>query len=295
MVRAGGPKRYGPTGTVCAAHLPDFLGLGALKAGTSYLDAMLRDHPATWLPPAVKEVEFFNRHYDRGPEWYEQQFRGADGRACGEVSPQYLFDGRVAGRIRDLVPDARLIVSVRNPVHRAYSQYKHWVQETAYRGSFEDFLREHPGAVERGRYLSLLRPYLDQFPREQILVIVFEDLVSRPADTIGAVYRFIGVDPGHRPAGAEQAVNVSGSPRFHRSYVATKRVSRWLQDRGGAGVIAAGKRLGVNRVFRSTDGAPDFAPLLPAAERSLADAYADDVVALSAFLGRDLGPLWSTT
>jgi len=256
---------------------------------------MLRDHPATWLPPAVKEVEFFNRHYDRGREWYERQFRGADGRACGEVSPQYLFDGRVAGRVRDLVPDARLIVAVRNPVQRAYSQYKHWVQETAYRGSFEDFLREHPGAVERGRYLSLLRPYLDHFPRDQILVIVFEDLVSRPADTMEAVYRFIGVDPGHRPARADQAVNVSASPRFHRSYVASKRVSRWLQDRGAAGVVAAGRRLGANRVFRSTDRVPDFAPLLPATERSLADAYGEDVVALSAFLGRDLGSLWSTT
>jgi len=255
---------------------------------------MLRDHPQTWLP-AMKEVEFFNRHYDRGPEWYEEQFRGGVGRISGEVSPQYLFDGRAAGRIRDLIPDARLIVSVRDPVQRAYSQYKHWVQETAYRGAFEDFLVDHPGAVERGRYLALLQPYLDLFPREQILVIVFEDLVDRPTVTMQAVYGFVGVDPAHRPAGADQAVYVSASPRFHRSYVATKRVSRWLGDRGGAGIIAAGKRVGVNRLLRTTAAAPGFAPLMPATARSLADGYADEVDALSAFLGRDLASLWATT
>jgi len=255
---------------------------------------MLRDHPGTWLPPAVKEVEYFTRHYDRGPGWYGQHFRGGEGLVCGEVSPQYLFDDRAAGRIRDLVPDARLVVSVRDPVQRAYSQYKHWVQETAYQGSFERFVVDHPGAVARGRYLHLLRPYLDRFPRAQILVIVFEDLVGRPTETMQAVYRFIGVDAGHRPAGCGEAVNASGSPRFHRSYVAAKRMSRWLQDRGGTTVIAAGKRAGITRVFRPADASPDFAPLLPATARSLADTYADDIAALSAFMGRDLHQLWST-
>ncbi|MGI8777099.1 MAG: sulfotransferase family protein [Acidimicrobiales bacterium] len=289
--------------------LPDFLGIGALKAGTSYLDAMLRGHPEVGLPPAVKEVEFFNRHFDRGSEWYTRQFRGAEDRVRGEISPQYLFDARAAGRIRDLVPDVRLIVSVRNPVERAYSQYKHWAQETAYRGSFEDFLTDHPGAVARGRYLPQLRPYLDRFSREQILVIVFEELVGRP-DTMAAVYRFIGADPQYReepsgqkgrsspppqPPRAAQAVNVSAPPRFHGSYVASKRVSRWIQDRGGTRIIAAAKRAGIDRVFGSKGEGPAFAPLLPDTARRLADTYAGDVDALSRFLGRDLGPMWSTT
>ncbi len=274
--------------------LPDFLGIGALKAGTSYLDAMLRGHPEVGLPPAVKEVEFFNRHFDRGPEWYGRQFRGAEGLVRGEISPQYLFDARAAGRIRDLVPDVRLVVSVRDPVERAYSQYKHWAQETAYRGSFEDFLTDHPGAVARGRYLPQLRPYLDRFSREQILVIVFEELVGQPGTTMAGVYRFIGVDPLYRPARADQAVNVSAPPRFHGSYVASKRVSRWVQDRGGTRIIAAAKRAGIDRVFGSKGEGAAFAPLLPATARRLADTYAGDNDALSRFLGRDLRSMWST-
>ena len=69
-------------------RLPDFLAIGALKAGTTYLDSMLRDHPDLCLPATVKEVEFFTRHYDRGPAWYARRFAGCGSGRAGEVSPQ---------------------------------------------------------------------------------------------------------------------------------------------------------------------------------------------------------------
>jgi hypothetical protein len=273
--------------------LPDFLGIGALKAGTTYIDAMLRSHPEVCLPNGVKEVEFFTRHFHRGAGWYRQQFRGCAGRVTGEVSPQYLFDPEAAGRIHDLIPEARLIVSVRDPVQRAYSQYKHWVQETAYRRSFDQFLTEHPGAVDRGRYSRSLGPYLDWFGRDQLLVVVFEDLVDQPVVAMQAVYRFLGVDVGHVPDAAEEAVYVSASPRFHHGYVTAKRVSRRLQRWGLSGVVANTKRVGLEKVFRPNGTSPPFAPLLPETARRLADLYAEDVAALSALVDRDLAALWS--
>jgi len=273
--------------------LPDFLGIGALKAGTTYLDAMLRSHPETCMPAGLKEVEFFNRHYERGPQWYEQKFRGCGGRVRGEVSPQYLFDAGAAARIAALLPAARLVLTVRDPVERAYSQYKHWVQETAYRGSFDSFLVDHPGAVERGRYFALLRPYLDCFARDQVLIVVFDDLVQRPVPTMQEVYGFVGVDPRHVPPAADEAMNVSGSPRFHGAYVAAKRVSRWLHDKGGSSIVAATKVAGVARVFRPRQGAGGVAPP-PDSARRLAETYADDVAALSGLVDRDLAGLWWT-
>jgi len=285
-----------PSGAAASQRidLPDFLGIGALKAGTTYLDAMLRSHPEVCMPAGLKEVEFFNRHYDRGAPWYSQKFRGCEGRTKGEISPQYLFDPRASSRIFGLIPRARLIVSVRDPVQRAYSQYKHWVQETAYRKSFDEFLEEHPATVERGRYFALLRPYLDCFPRDQILIVVFDDLVNQPVQTMQEVYDFVGVDAGHVPSAADEAVNVSGSPRFHGAYVAAKKVSRWLHDRGGSSVVAATKTLGIGRLFRPRNGAPVAAPS-PESSRRLAEAYSDDVAALSTLLDRDLTRLWSPT
>ncbi len=274
--------------------LPDFLGIGALKAGTTYLDAMLRSHPETCMPVGLKEVEFFNRHYDRGPGWYEQKFRGCAGGVRGEVSPQYLFDARAAARIAALLPAARLIVTVRDPVQRAFSQYKHWVQETAYQGSFDTFLADHPGAVERGRYFALLAPYLECFPPDQVMIVVFDDLVHQPVPTMQEVYGFVGVDPRHVPPATDEALNVSGSPRFHGAYVAAKRVSRWLHDKGGSSIVAATKVAGVGRLFRprASIGA-GAAP--PDSALRLTEAYADDVAALSELLDRDLAGLWWTT
>ena len=277
-----------------STHLPDFVGIGALKAGTSYLDAMLRSHPQTCMPAAVTEVEFFSRHHERGPAWYEAQFCRCGAPVRGEVSPQYLFDEACPERIADLLPHARLILSVRDPVLRAYSQYKHWVQEMAFTGSFEDYLCEHPGAVERGMYFRLLSRYLRRFGREQLLVVVFEDMVTHPRQVLAQVYAFVGVDPAFVPADVDAPVNRSGVPRFHRAYVRSKEVSRWMQDRGGGKLVAVAKRSGVGRRLQTTSPGPaSFAPLPPSAASDLALTYADDVASLSDFLGRDLSTVWS--
>jgi hypothetical protein len=274
-------------------QLPSFVGIGALKAGTSYLDAMLRSHPQTCMPTSVKEVEYFNRHHGRGPGWYEAQFCRCSALARGEVSPQYLFDPACPDRIADLLPGAQLVVSVRDPVQRAYSQYKHWVQETAYEGSFDDFLSDHPGAVGRGMYFELLSRYLDRFPREQLLVVVFEDMVKNPTDVLSEVYEFVGVDPSHVPAEVEAPVNASGVPRFHGAYVRAKEVSSWMRDRRGGRLVALAKRTGVGRLLQSpAPDPPSFPPLPVATAGELARTYADDVASLSGFLGRDLSAVW---
>jgi Sulfotransferase domain len=271
-------------------RLPDFLGLGALKGGTTYLDGLLRSHPELGLPAAVKEVEFFSRHYERGPDWYASFFAGCTSRRAGEISPQYLAYGPCPARIHSLLPEALLLVSLRDPVQRAYSQYKHWVQGTGYGGGFDRFLDDHPGAIERGRYFAHLSRYLDLFPSERLHVVVFEDLVSRPAEVMQGVFGFLGVDDGHVPP-ALPAANVSMRPRFHRPYVQAKRASRWLRSRGGGRLVDWAKRAGAVQMFGTADG---FDPLSPTAAARLRDAYRDDVARLSELLGRDLLATWTS-
>ncbi|MEN3314762.1 MAG: hypothetical protein V7605_996 [Acidimicrobiaceae bacterium] len=274
-------------------RLPDFLGIGALKAGTSYLETMLRSHPETCMPAAGTELEFFNRHYQRGPAWYAAQFCRCEAPVRGEVSPPYLFDPASPQRIADLLPEVRLLVSVRDPVQRAYSQYKHWVQVTAYPGSFDDFISDHPGAVERGMYFELVSRYLERFRREQLLVVVFEDMVRCPAEVLPQVYAFVGVDPSYVAEAADDAVNASGVPRFHRAYVRAQEVSHMLSDHGAGKLVALAKRTGVARLLKSSTSAPPpFTPLSPATAADLARTYAGDVASLSELLGRDLAAVW---
>ena len=196
--------------------LPDFLVIGAQKAGTTALYAYLRWHPGI-TGPSWKEVSFFDRHWWRGERWYRGHFpvRPA-GRLVGEASPSYLFHPLAPERARALVPDVRLVALLRDPVARAYSHYQHEVALGREPLSFEDALAAEEsrtrGEVERiladprafsrawwdhtyaarGRYAEQLERWLDVFPRERLLVIRSEDLGERPAETYASILDFLG-------------------------------------------------------------------------------------------------------
>ncbi len=199
--------------------LPDFLVIGAQKAGTTALYAYLRWHPGI-TGPSWKEVSYFDRHWWRGPAWYRGQFPvGAGDQLVGEASPSYLFHPLAPGRARSLLPGVKLIALVRNPVDRAYSQYQHEVALGREALSFEEALAAEDertrGEVERlltdprafshawwdhtyaarGRYAEQLERWLAAFPREQLLVVATEELGERPAETYGSILAFLGAAP----------------------------------------------------------------------------------------------------
>ena len=106
-------------------RLPDFLGIGVQKGGTTYLHALLQQHPQVFLA-TPKEQHFFSLHWDRGVSVYASRFAAAEPRQrCGEVTPYYLFHPLAPQRIQALLPAVRLIVLLRDPVERLLSQYFH--------------------------------------------------------------------------------------------------------------------------------------------------------------------------
>jgi Sulfotransferase domain len=201
--------------------LPDFLVLGAQKAGTTALYEYLRRHPQI-TGPSWKEVSFFDRHWARGESWYRGNFPNrarTRGKLTGEASPSYVFHPLAPRRVQELVPDARLIVLVRNPVDRALSQYNHEVALGREPLPFEEALdaeEERLRGVEermeadpryfscewwshtykaRGRYAEQLVRWLAVFPREQLLVLPSDDLGSDPARAHAQVLEFLGAPP----------------------------------------------------------------------------------------------------
>jgi hypothetical protein len=208
--------------------LPNFLILGAQKAGTTALYAYLRAHPAVLGPP-WKEVSFFDRHFWRGDAWYRGNFpsrlrlRRARARTgveplVGEASPSYLFHPLAPERVAGLVPEAHLIALVRNPVDRALSHYQHEVALGREPLPFEQALEREDermaGELElmlepryfshawwnftylsRGRYAEQLERWLEFFPRGRLLVVPSDDLLDRPDETYGRVLEFLGAPP----------------------------------------------------------------------------------------------------
>ena len=106
-------------------RLPDFLGLGVQKGGTTSLHCLLEQHPQVFLP-SVKEVHYFSLNFASGEAWYRSQFASAEPeQRCGEITPYYLFHPQAAARVREALPQAKLIVLLRDPVERTLSQYFH--------------------------------------------------------------------------------------------------------------------------------------------------------------------------
>ena len=205
--------------------LPDFLVIGAPKAGTTALHAALSRHPELYMSP-VKEPKFFltdgppptrggpgdvqtYREHVWRREDYEALFDGAsEGALRGESTPFYLYDRDAQRRIRDLVPHARLIVILRDPIERAHSNWTHlWSAGLepigdVVRACAEEDDRIAAGwapfwhYVRLGRYGEQLADLYTLFSRDQVLVFRYRDLVDRPVDTLDRIASFLGVTPG---------------------------------------------------------------------------------------------------
>jgi hypothetical protein len=218
-LRAAKQRMSVETGPVTGA-LPDFLIIGAPKCGTTSLYYLLTEHPHI-VPAAAKELHFFSSHFDLGIEWYRRCFprpTHKDGRSTitGEATPSYLADLYAPAKVAEVVPQARLIVLLRNPVDRAYSHYqmgrrKGW-ETTA---TFEEAVgTEHAvrplgeGEATSGSKNSITLGddswylsggiYVDQLARwssifydEQMLVLRSEDFSSRPEETLKRVLGFL--------------------------------------------------------------------------------------------------------
>ena len=197
--------------------LPDAMIIGAMKCGTSSLHNYLAQHPGV-IAPLRKEVHYFDLHYDEGELWYRANFaRSGEPGLNLDSSPYYLAHPLAPQRAHALVPNARLIVLLRDPVRRAYSHYWHERDKQRETLPFEEAIaaeptrlgddeqrlargeirhsraHQHFGYLARGRYAEQLERWWQVYPREQTLVLRFEDLAREPMSVLGRTLDFLGL------------------------------------------------------------------------------------------------------
>ena len=234
---------------------PDFLGIGAQRAGTSWLDALLRTHPRVWLPTRRKEPHYFDAYHDRGREWYASFFPPDEeaGRydAIGEITPRYLFDPEVPARVAAELPDVKLVCILRDPVDRAHSQFGLAARDEGFAGSFEEFLEAYPDAIARGMYHEQLARWQEHFPPERFCLLVFEQVTWDPDAAVRALASFLELDPaGLRPEElAGRRINVGEPVRFRRSYALVRRLARRLRHHDLDAPVNLARRAAVARLF----------------------------------------------
>ncbi|HZR83433.1 MAG TPA: sulfotransferase [Candidatus Binatia bacterium] len=288
------------------SRLPDFAVIGAARCGTTSLYAHLREHPQIFMSPE-KETDYFSLgdlppdevpaaaspYRARNRAEYEALFRGAGGaRAVGEASPTYLFYPRSAARMRELVPDARVICILRDPIERAYSHFglarKMGFEvipdfEAALAAEDERWLRDRSMRFTYARasfYSGGLREFWVRFPRERILVILFHEFAADPAGTMRKLYGFLGVDDRFEPdVGVRH--NRSLVPRtsvVREAFSRPRRFRRLLQRNLPPRLVT---RIG-DLIMRPPPG------LAPSIRERLLPRFDDDVRRLEALLERDL-------
>lgn len=258
--------------------LPNFLILGTQKAGTRWLLNMLSQHPDVFMPSY--EVHYFDQaeNHARGRPWYESHFAAARGqKAIGEKAPSYLMMERKdpaarPRRIHELLPDARLIAVLRNPVERAISAINHEIRvgrqaaDADLDQAVRRAIRTGKALIRYGYYARHLSAYRQFFDPAQMLVLIYEDdVVAEPRATLRRVCGFLAIDPEHEFRELERRVNPSGTSPFGRA------LSRFLPLRPHTEARVVSRVESVNRLY---------------------DAYAAENARPFELLGREI-PSWT--
>ena len=224
-IRARG-KFLSRLATAPGRSLPDYVMIGGMKCGTTSLFQYLQQHPGV-SKVYVEEVHYFDLNYHRGLNWYRAHFpmmdKGDGRRISGDDSPYYIYHPLVPDRIKQDLPDVRLIALLRDPVDRAYSHYHHERRRGREDLSFEEALdkegerlageeeqmRKDPGYVSmhhqrhsyvsRGRYAEQLRTWFDVFPKDRFLILQSEAMFHRPQAVLDRVLAFLDLPPMRLP------------------------------------------------------------------------------------------------
>ena len=200
--------------------LPDFIIVGAQRAGTTSLYNYLIEHPLI-MPAFRKEVHFFDSNYNKGLHWYKAFFPFKfektlkQNSLTGEASPYYLFYPHTAERIKKKLPKIKIIILLRDPVDRAYSHYNHEVNLGHEQLSFKEaigkeeerlapeykkimnddkyysFNHDHYSYLARGRYIEQIESWVNQYPSDQLIIIRSEDLFNDTQRIISQVFSFL--------------------------------------------------------------------------------------------------------
>jgi len=293
-------------------RFPDFIIIGAQKGGTTSLWRWLCDHPQCFLPE-FKEPNYFTRFEPwiellasdepiRDTDAYLNLFReAAPSQILGEASPSYLFEEGTAQRIYEKVPSCRFIVSLRDPVSRAYSEYLMYVAAGMETRTFSEAVQDAafgkkrtrwsdiPLYIELGKYGTQLSRYYDLFPKEQIRVITVDQIRSMPVETMEGLSNFLDISP--------QFWNDYDYPRENRGGVPRNELMRRLLASRGVRHVSTRlfKKHFRGFVIEKIMSRPPRADDISMQDREVIWSFCEDEIRLAeSLIGRHFPELWKT-
>jgi len=269
--------------------LPTFCIIGAMKSGTTSLHHYLAAHPEISMSQP-KELNFFiaERNYDKGIDWYASHF-DASAPVRGESSPNYtkghFFEG-VPARMNALLPDAKLIYVVRDPIERLISHYEHNRSRGRESRTLDEALRgpERNHYVRCSRYFTQIEAFLEYYPLEQIHVLEARDLRRVRSEALSRIFRFLAVDETFYDPAYEQE---HGNTSIKRE---PTLLDRWARQLGWKRAIRRLTPGPLQRAYRNLAGEPHERPELEGNRyEQVAEVLGHDTEKLRRLTGRDFG------
>ncbi len=205
--------------------LINFFGIGAARCGTTWIAKCLEEHPQVCFS-SLKETTYFAEYTElyRGKnelflkdfKWYKALFSHcSDGHLKGEFSTDYIHNTKTPKLIHEYFPKAKLIISLRDPVSRLISYYLHLKNTLSHKklpNSFFEALKDE-NFIYRSKYYEQLIPWFKYFPREQIKIVIFEELRLKPDLVVSEIYNFIGINPDFTPTSLNIQINKASNKR----------------------------------------------------------------------------------
>lgn len=284
--------------------LVNFLGIGVQKSASTWVYSILEDHPEADVSHP-KELHFFSHesNFKKGVSWYHSHFgisiKNQDlVKVRGEISPPYFYHVLSAHRIKKYNPNVKIIVTLRDPIDRAYSNHLHEIRLNNFEGtdlSFEEGMSQFPMYFEQSRYFTLLKPWYDLFPKENILVLIQEDIQTNPSDSAKKVYEFLGIQVDFVSENLNKRANESRSVKFPL-LEGVFRTSAKIANKFGLGHFVSSVKK-INFIRKIRDGGGHMSENIPKmsneTEQILSDLLIDEMLNLQKLLELDSLP-WKT-
>ena len=268
--------------------LPSFFVVGPPRTGTSWLHDVLSQH--TVLPYPTKETRFFDKHFDRGFDWYRAHYSVSTGnRLVGEVAPTYFVSNLARERIAERVPAARVICIFRNPVDRLVSLYRVKRAYGMIPWNFEEAIVRDSELLESSKYSTNLKAWLQTLGKDRVLATVYDDLRDEPQAYLDRVADFIDLPRFDLSASQMAPVFASETMTLPRNYYRTRSalmMAEWLKQRQLDTVVAAVKKSPLLKFVLG--GGPPFAELSCDLSLKLHDHFRPEVEELETLLQREL-------
>jgi hypothetical protein len=268
--------------------LPSFLIVGPPRTGTTWLHEVLSPHAR--LPGPTKETRFFDRHFERGLNWYLEHFSiPCDERPAGEVAPTYFASPDARDRVARMLPHVKLVVIFRHPVQRLVSMYRMKRAYGMFGWSLEEALERDPELIASSRYATHLRQWQNLFGDQQICVSLFDELAGDPQAFVDRVAKHAGIARFRLKKSQLEQVYSATKMTAPRSLLATRAavsMADWCKARRFDGVVAGVRNSSLMRLF--VGGGAPFPQVSSQTVAKIKELVMPEIEALETMLDRDL-------